>query len=83
MNVLHHTFPPATWLGRPGQSHVWSKTVSRTTVGLRVVAVKFDDSEFVELKLVKGDGRKAGFEEFRSETVAATEMDRVAKLWLS
>ena len=50
--------------------------------GLRIVALQFDGDANVKLRMVKGDGRKAGFQELRViESLPQSDVAKTVKEW--
>lgn len=74
-----------TWLQRKGTSWEYRRGKGTSLTGLRVVCHKWADSDVIEMKLVKGDGRTADFVVYEEHDLAnGTEKgaDRLATYWL-
>ena len=65
----------STWLGRAGLSV--SFLLNTNVVGLRVSAVIWEDGGDVDVRLIKGDGRKANFQTFRTATVPTGDIEAI------
>ena len=73
MNILKTKTYKRTWNGRAGT--LTEHHLDKSPLGLRISVMVFEDSNSVDVKLVKGDGRTPKFETRAHLTVTRPEID--------
>ncbi|CAB4178011.1 hypothetical protein UFOVP1462_23 [uncultured Caudovirales phage] len=74
-----------SWLGRVGVSWEYRRGKGTSATGKRVVCHLWADTQTLEMKFCKGDGRKSDFVVYETHVIkdgTESHADRLATYWL-